>query len=825
MTAKLQNKRTDTDPLKTLSPNPSPIMGRGGLPDGVPSPLWGRVRERVCKVSFLLIAISLLLLLTNCSTTRALGEDEYLYTGIKSINIEGKNGTSAEPLALEEAKAALAYPPNNSLFGSSSIRTPFPVGLWVYNSMAGKEHKGLSKWIFNTFGSVPKTIASVSPDTRVMVAKNVLQNYGYFQAQVGYNLHTEKNPKKQKIAYDIKLGHAYSFDSIHYLFPAVEDSIIRATAEKTYLHRGNQFSVADLQNEKTRLNTAFHNNGFYYYRPDYINYLADSINVPGKVKLLVAPDRELPPYAGHPWKFGNISAFIRKSSRSGGRLLAYDDTLTFRRLTFAYQGKRIPISPRVMFRGFKFRTGQTYSDEKVSQTINALAGMNVFSNVQFGFTPRDTTDTCSILDVRLDATMDKLIDAELEFNFTQKSNSQIGPDIALTVAKRNAFHRGETLSLTLKGLYYWQTVGRVQGESNRTDTYEWGIDAGYTVPWIAFPGLVNRRRRFPVSSKFTAGFTRSNLARLYRYNRMLVGVDYQFQTSKYIHHTFSPLSIDLLDIRDVSEDYINAFEKYNSVLSSIVSEAYIPSMSYTFNYNNSSNPALRATTNFTATVKESGNIISGLLCLAGKDWNEKGKDFIFSEYNQYVKCVLELRNRFLLTPRSSIATRALLGAAYAYGNSQSVPSTDWFYAGGANSIRAFGARSIGPGALHIENDDYYLYHSGDFRLELNAEYRFPLIGNFYGALFLDAGNVWEWRDPEFDGTPFENNQLRASTFLNQIALGTGFGFRFDMEFLVLRLDVGLAIHAPYDTGKSGYYNIPNLWKDGTSIHFAVGYPF
>ena len=777
-------------------------------------------------LTILLIAMSCPVLLTNCSTTSALGEDETLYTGIKSITIDDKKGTSAEAVALEEAEAALAYPPNNSLFGSSSLRSPLPVGLWIYNSMAGKEHRGFNKWILNTFGSVPKTIASVSPDTRVKVAQNVLQNYGYFQAKVGYNLLTGKNPKKQKISYDIHLGNAYTFDSIHYLFPPAQDSIIHATAAQSYLHRDKQFSVVDLQNERTRLNTEFHNNGYYFYRPDYINYLADSINIPGKVKLLVAPDRELPVRVRHPWQFGHLSAFIRKNPRTGsGRQLAFDDTLTFRRLTLAYQGNRIPISPRVMFRGFKFHPGQTYSDEKVSQTINALASMNIFSNVQFSFTPRDTTDTCSILDVRLDATMDKLIDAELAFNFTQKSNMQIGPDIAITIAKRNAFHRGETLSLTLRGLYYWQTVGRKQGESNRTDTYEWGIEAGYTVPWIAFPGLVNRRRRYPVSTRFTAAFTRSNLANLYRYNRMLLGVDYHFQTSPHITHTFSPLNIDLLDIREISDDYINAIEKYNSAWAPILSEAYIPSMSYTFNYNNSANPARRVTTNLTATLKESGNLISGLLCLSGKKWNEKGKDFIFTNYDQYIKLLLELRNHIRLTPRSSIATRALIGAAYAYGNSLSVPSTDWFYAGGANSIRAFGARSIGPGSFHLDGNDYYIYHSGDFRLELNAEYRFPLFGNLYGALFLDAGNVWDWNDPADDGTPLAQLQLRPSTFLRQIALGTGFGLRFDMEFLVLRLDVGLAIHAPYDTGKSGYYNIPNLWRDGTSIHFAVGYPF
>lgn len=781
-------------------------------------------RKQAAYLIFLLVSLAVLSVLTGCSTTSALGDDEVLYTGIKSINVQDKLKTKEESTALEEATAALSYPPNGSFFGSSSLRSPLPMGLWIYNSMANKEHKGLSKWIFNTFATTPRTIASVSPETRVKVAQNVLQNYGYFQAGVDYSLHTGKNPKKQKISYDIRLGQAYRLDSIRYNFPELEDSIIRATAEKSFLHSGDQFSVANLQSEKNRLNTEFHNQGFYYYRSDYIKYFADSMQVPGKVQLLVVPDKAMPDKARRPWKFGHLSTFIR-NNKTTSRLQGFDDTLTFRRLTLAYQGKRIPISPRVMFRGFKFRMGQPYNEENVSRTISTLAGMNVFSNVQFTFTPRDTTDTCSVLDVRLDATMDKLVDAELAFSFTQKSNSQIGPDMSITFAKRNAFHRGETLSLTLKGLYYWQTTGRISGESNRTDTYEWGVGIGYTVPWIAFPGLVNKRRRFPVSTKFSAEFTRSNIAGLYRYNRLLFSTDYNFQTSRHITHTFTPLNIDLMDIRDVSDAYIEASNRYNSVVSTIFSASYIPSIQYTFHYNNASDAGRSVTTDFTATVKEAGNIISGLHCLFGKDFNEKEKDFVFDDYSQYVKLVLELRNKIRLTPRSCIATRALLGAARPFGNSSYMPSTDWFYAGGANSIRAFSARSVGPGAFHMDEGDYYLYHSGDIRLELNAEYRFPLFGNLYGALFLDAGNVWGWYDKETSGTPLADYELRSSTFLNQIALGTGFGIRFDMQFLVLRLDVGLALHAPYETGKSGYFNIPNIWRDGRAIHFAVGYPF
>lgn len=357
------------------------------------------------------------ILLAACSTTSNLPEDEYLYTGIKEIKVEDKKGTLVEQSVLEEVEGALAYAPNNSLFGSSSMRTPLPIGLWVYNSMGGKEHKGIGKWFFDVFSATPRTVGMAAPLTRTKVAQNVLQNYGYFQGKIGYRLITGKNPRTQKIAYDIHLGQAYKYDSIRYDFPEDKDSIIRATAENSFIKKGKQFSVADLLTEKSRLASEFHNNGYYYYRPDYINYLADTVSKRGSVTLLVTQDKDVPAKAAQIWKYGPVSAFIRKSSGTSGRQGAYDDTLFMKRLTLAYQGNKVPIKPRVMFRNFKFWTGRTYSEERVANTITALGNMGIFTGVNFAFTPHDTTDTCSVLDVRLDATMDKLIDTEVELNF------------------------------------------------------------------------------------------------------------------------------------------------------------------------------------------------------------------------------------------------------------------------------------------------------------------------------------------------------------------------------------------------------------------------
>jgi outer membrane protein assembly factor BamA len=204
-----------------------------------------------------------------------------------------------------------------------------------------------------------------------------------------------------------------------------------------------------------------------------------------------------------------------------------------------------------------------------------------------------------------------------------------------------------------------------------------------------------------------------------------------------------------------------------------------------------------------------------------KKFDEKGKKMFSSPYSQFLKLTFDLRNKYKLTDKSLLATRLYAGVLWSYGNSSFAPYSELFYVGGANDIRAFAARAIGPGRYYdYQGRGTYLDQAGDLKLEANIEYRFNLVSNLHGALFLDAGNVWLLKQDS--GHPA--GDFKSGSLLKSIALGTGFGFRYDLEFLVLRLDLGIGLHAPYDTGKSSYYNMPKFW-DSLGFHFAVGYPF
>ncbi len=797
--------------------------------------------------------------LVGCSTTSNLPEGDVLYTGIKQINVDGRKNTYAESVALTEIEGALAYAPNNSFMGSSSLRMPPPIGLWIYNSMVNKEHSALGGWLLRTFGSTPVTIAQVNPDTRTKVATNTLQNYGYFSGYVNYELLPQRNPRKQKIRYDVHLGPASILDTLHYAFgEGVQDSIVQAHLAESYLHENDQFSVPNLQAEKERISADLRNNGFYYFRPDYIRYLADTINEPGNVKLLVARDLDAPDNADRQYYIGNIHTYVRRSQstnrmattrrttvadslavprtptdslsttrtdslarRRTGRTIVYDDSIVRPGFRYVYQGQREPIRPRVLFKNYTFRRQQLFDQSKISRTMTNLANMQVFSNVQFSFTPRDTTATCDTIDVRIDATMDKLIDTEFEFGITQKSNAQVGPNAKATIAKRNAFGHGETLSVSLRGSYEWQTGNRrMSADGQRPDSWEAGLDATLAYPWLAFPGLADRNFTYPASTHFSVSIT--NLKRAGYYRLVSVGAEatYNYQTAARWKHSFTPLSLTYNRLMQTSARF-DSITKSNPALYVSMRNQLIPAMQYAITYDNSADPQRRFTTRFTATVKEAGNLLNAVNMALGHDYNRKDKKLLGTPYSQFLKISTELVNNYKLTNKTQLATRLQVGAIWNYGNATYAPYSEMFYVGGVNSIRAFGVRTIGPGRYYDRTGrGTYLDQSGDFKLEANVEYRFNVVSNLYGALFLDAGNVWMLKHDE----THEGGTLSDGDFFRSLALGTGFGLRYDLEFLVLRLDLGIGIHAPYETSKKGYYNIPKF-GDGLGLHFAVGYPF
>lgn len=761
---------------------------------------------------FLLTFISFLM--AACSSVSHIPDGDQLYAGLKPIQyINAEKGQPTEEVK-EEIEASLAAPPNGSLFGSSYYRSPFPMKLWIWNAFSDAE-TGLGKWITKSFGTPPVLMSQVNPNLRASVASQVLRENGFFRGTVQHEEVPLSNPKKAKIAYKVSLDHLFTLDTISYEnFPAVADSIIHTTLDQSKLHRGDGFSVSTLDAERRRISDLLRSSGYYFYQPGYASYLADTLVVPGKVQLALQMADDIPPQALHPWYIGKVDVNLRK--RMMERL---NDSIQRRRFTIHFNGRRSPIRPRVFMRDLKLRSRQLYSYEKHQESLNKLTSTGLFSMVDFTFTPRDTTATCDTLDLRLNCVFDKPYDFYIETNLTGKTSGRLGPGLKMGFSKRNAFRGGEKLDINLWGAYEWQIANRQQTESSKLNSYEYGLDASVEYPRLVLPGFHIRKRFFTTpTTTLRMSFDVINRARYFKRHVVSGEWTYKFQLSPRSIHEFTPLSIQYDYMHRTTEEFEKLLEE-NPYLNISMRDQFIPKMRYT--YIRTSPATYRNPIYWQTTVSEAGNILSLGYMVAGKKWSERDKTMFRNEYAQFFKIETDFRKTWQLTEKSQLVAHAAAGFLFAYGNSQVAPYSEQFYVGGANSIRAFTIRSIGPGSYVAPNTQLsYMDQTGDMKLLANLEYRFPLWGNLYGALFADAGNVWALHSNDYrTGAKF-----KFSNLLDETATATGFGLRYDLGYFVVRLDWGYGLHLPFETTKSGYFNIPSF-HDAQSIHLAIGYPF
>ncbi len=834
----------------------------------------------VQKVKILLPCFFVALLLSSCSTTQNIPDGDQLFVGLTKINYE--RGDSGVPAAVanknfittqEEVEAALATAPNGALFGSSYHRTPFPYGLWIWNAFSGKDGK-VAKWLTESFGKQPVLMSWVNPELRAQVAQTVLHNHGYFHGQVGYNVVTQRNPKKAKIGYDVTMGPLLTIDSISYLgFPAEADSLIKATAHQSLLHTGDAFTAAALDGERTRISTLFRNNGYYYYQPAYASYLADTVSVPGKAQLRLQLANGIAEEARRKYYIGNITVNLQKNF-----MQEPTDSLRRRTFTLRYNGKRSPVRPRVVMGAMRLRHRQPYSYDQYLESANALNATGLFSMTDFQFIRRDGLDVSEIdfirelekpsdflaltsnlssrrvslspllsddtLDLVVNCVFDRPYDVYFETNFTKRTIGRMGPELKIGFTKRNAFRGGEKLDVNLHGSYEWQT----RSSSGDMNTYEYGADVSLEFPRLVAPFMGGNQIRRRMERMWERGITpnpnrwrrvattmakvSSDIVRRPGYYKMhIVSGEwtYRWQPSATSRHEFSPLTLKYQYMNSHTEKFDSIIEN-SPYLAATMSNYFIPQMRYTYVY---ASPADKLNPiRWELTLSESGNLTSLAYMVAGKKWNEEDKELFKNPYAQFVKVETDFTKTWQLSQHSQLVGHLNAGLGICFGNSSDLPFSERFYIGGANSVRAYPLRSIGPGRFMGDYEGNrqlsYLLQNGDVKLQANLEYRQRLFGNLHGAVFLDAGNVWLRKDLEIGiddiSIMFKEAYFRFGEFFKQMAVGTGVGLRYDLDFLILRLDWGIGLHVPYETTKSGFYNVDKFSRHQT-LHFAIGYPF
>ena len=351
----------------------------------------------------------------------------------------------------------------------------------MYNRFERYE-KGIGKWIFKKLAADPIYVSTVNPDTRTKVASNVLRENGFFQGNVTVQVDTAKNPKKAKLNYTIYTGQRYKLDSVTYVgFSPKEDSLIHATYSKRLLIKEDAFTVNKLDEERNRLVELFRNNGYYFYRPDFITFMADTLIRPGYVNLRVVQKHNIPEEGLRTYYIGKTS--INLVGHNGEQP---NDSLNFHNFTINYAGKKPGIRYGVLRRRFLYKSGEMYSQQRQNYTQQALSRLGVFKYNDFNYTPRPGRDT---LDITVNAMFDLPYDSELELNVTTKSTKQTGPGAKFNLSKKNFKRMGASLNLELKGSYEWQTSSTVDGESSVMNSYELGAALSLNFPRLVLPWI------------------------------------------------------------------------------------------------------------------------------------------------------------------------------------------------------------------------------------------------------------------------------------------------------------------------------------------------
>ncbi len=765
---------------------------------------------RCIKTYFGLFAgVVAMLMVVSCSTTRRIPDDEMLYTGVKGVKV-AESDSGAVPSAMVSAiKSQVNVAPNNywKLVG---WRYPFPLGLWVYNNWPNPP-KGFRHWLYEKLVEEPVLVSDVRPEVRTHMIEQILDNNGYFRGTATYSLVQGRNKKKAKILYDITPGPGYPISGVELLpdttaLGALIDSLAR---KDSYLMADRpRYSTDSLSVVRTRITNSLRNRGYYFFRPEFIEYLADSIAQPGEIALRMTLATNVPKMALDPFTTGKVTVHVARN-QGGGKA----DTVEMKRATLI-QMMPSRLRRKLIDETVTFRPGRRFSVRSMDRTQLNLARLGIFNNINIEAVP-DTSDLASRrLNVDVYATFDAPLETSLEVNASSKSNSYIGPGLTFGVTNKNIFGGGEQLSVKLTGSYEWQT-GR--GRGSVFNSYEVGLTGSLAFPRLLAPKFIPRSRYDLNWTRFQLNADLLNRPHYFKMAQFNASINYDWRLRRHVSNTLTLFKLTYTNLMHTTHEFDSIMAANPAVAQSFMSQ-FIPQMSYTYVYDRAF--GRDNTLNWQFTVQEAGNVMWAIYQACGK----KGEKKLFgTPFSQFVKGQTQLVwGRRVGHGDHWLVSRVAVGAAHAYGNSTQVPYSEQFYVGGANSIRAFTVRSIGPGSYKAapgQTEDYF-DRTGTFKFEANVEYRFPIFGPLHGALFVDAGNVWLLKDDPYR----PGGTLRGKSFLRDLALGTGVGLRFDISMLVIRGDLGIGIHAPYDTGKSGYYNMKSF-GNSLAFHLAIGYPF
>ncbi|REC42956.1 BamA/TamA family outer membrane protein [Chryseobacterium sp. 5_R23647] len=761
----------------------------------------------------------------SCSNTKFLKDGQMLYTGAE-VKIESDSLTKKEKSELQSALEENLTPKPNSTF--LGLRPK----LYAYNTTEEpKKEKGLKYWLKYKFGEEPVLLGDVDREFNKDIIVNYSENKGYFNAKAKYD--TVSKNKKAQVIYTLNPGARYLISNVN--FPQDSTLInteIQNLKTKTLLKSGNPFDLDVIKNERQRIDDGLKDKGFYYFSPDNIIVQADStVTKEPKVELIVKLKDNTPKLATEQFTIDKVVVFpnynLRDAKKGKYNIPMNPDSLK------GYEYNNIYVvdpdkkfKPRIFDRALYFNKGDIYNRKDHNLSLNRLISLGVFKFVKNDFVISDS------LNHKFDAyyvlTPRELQSLRLEALGRTNSANYAGSELNLNWTQRNFFRGAEQFKASVYGAFDVQMGGPADAEN----IFRAGTNVQLSIPRIVAPFRFNSSSAFVPRTNVKLGYEFQNRTTLYSLNTFNASFGYQWKENVRKEHELNIFDVSLIRPANVTAKF-DSISKDNAYQQRIVEKQLIFGPTYSYTYSTTMLPR-KNTFYYKGMLDLAGNI-TGLVTGANKK-EGKEKTIFGIPFSQYAKIENDVRFYHKFNEKTSFASRLIAGVAIPYGNSEHIPFSRQFFVGGSNSIRAFRARTLGPGSYDPRPDQdknkFMFDQSGDVKLEFNAEYRANLYKFLNVAAFVDAGNIWLINDDIDDkGVNTRPGGKFSKEFLSEIAVGAGVGLRLDFSILVLRLDLAMPLRVPYyEKGDRWTFDRINFgdssWrKDNLILNIAIGYPF
>ncbi len=767
-----------------------------------------------------LLLLALVPMLFSCASTKHVPDGQLLLDKVK-INILDKE--NAKDLNKQELTNYLRQTENHKVLGGLKLQ------LAIYNISGKDSSNWFNKWI-RRVGAPPVIYDSTLTTASENQLQRALTNKGYLKNQVSSEVKLNPKKKKAEVDYFITLNEPYRIRSITYDIPndSLRDLILADTTDFP-IKCSSPLDHKKLDSERDLIVQRLRNNGYYAFNKNYITFVADTAAGSHEVDLTLSLSNKtqdlphLPHIEGHRQFYVRDVIFVTSYDAVSMQNGVYGETVTYNGITVLYGDDRY-IAAEILDENCFIRPGSIYNASDVDRTYKALGRLGIIKYINIDMKAVGEIGGDLWVDAYILLNRDKSQTISFSLEGTN-SEGDLGFGIGADYQHRNIFKGSEILNVKFKASYE-SLSGDLSGLIN--DNYsEYSGDVGITFPKFKMPFLRESfKRRIQASTEFMTSF---NYQERPEYTRIIAGAGWKYiwsERNNQMRHTFNLIDVSYVYLPKSKINFLDSIT--NPLLRYSYENHLIMRMGYTF-YKTNRRPTTPFTTvlqdniyTIRASAETAGNLLYGISHMIGQKREDDDSYKVFgTRYSQYVKLDGDFAVTHYINQRSSLAFHAGFGIAVPYGNSTVLPFEKRFYSGGANSVRGWGVRTLGPGSFDGKKaQNSFIYQCGDIRLDLNLEYRCKLFWVLELGAFIDCGNVWTIK--EYENQP--GGAFKIGKFFEQLALSYGLGLRMDFTYFLLRFDVGMKAHNPASGQEHWPLISPSLKRDA-EIHFSVGYPF